>query len=125
MKEKKHKYVEDLLDEYLQLSDEQIEIPLLTEKAQKKFDQHLSPQKDITYKQSEAEDLFKFHNQVRKYEERKKEVGDELAEVENALKDFLLALQGGQISYEKKDDNDKSKNTYLFWIEDEKVKCNR
>lgn len=125
MKEKKHKYLEDLLDEHICLSDEQIEIPLLMEKAQKKFDQHLSPQKEITYKHADAEDLFKFHNQIRKHEERKKEVADELAEIENLLKEFLTSLQGGKISYEKKDDNDKSKNTYLFWLESDQVKCNR
>ena len=125
MKEKKHKYVEDLFDEYIQLSDEQIEIPLFIEKAQKKFDQHLSQEKEITYKSSDAEDLFKYHNQIRKYEERRKEVDEELAEVENTLKEFLTPLQGGKISYEKKDDNDKSKITYLFWLEGEKVQCNR
>lgn len=125
MKEKKHKYIEDLLDQYFQLSDEQIEIPLLIERAKKKFDQHLSPQKDTTYIHSEAGNLFKFHIQVKKYEERKKEVGDELSEVENLIKDFLLTLQGGKISYKKKDDNNKSKNIYLFWMEGDKVKCNR
>lgn len=125
MKEKKQKYAEDLFDEYIRLSDEQIEIPLFIEKAQKKFDQHLSPEKNITYRSVDAEDLFKFHNQIRKYEERRKEVDEELAEAENTLKEFLRSLQGGKISYEKKDDNDKSKITYLFWLEDEKVKCNR
>lgn len=125
MKEKKYKYLEDLFDEYVQLSEEQIEIPLFIEKAQKKFDQHLAPQKDNTYKYSDAEDLFKFHNQLRKYEERTKELSDELAEAENALKEFLTALQGGKIAYERKDDSDKSKNTYLFWLEGDEVKCNR
>lgn len=125
MKEKKHKYLEDLFDEYIQLTDEQIEIPLCIEKAQKKFDQHLSPQKDSTYKYSDAEDLFKYHIQVRKHEERIKEIGDDLAEAENSLKEFLTSLQGGKISYERKDDSDKSKTTYLFWLEGDKVKCNR
>lgn len=125
MKEKKHKYVEDLFDEYIQLSDEQIEIPLFIEKSQKKFDQYLAPEKNITYKSADADNLFKFHNQIRKYEERRKEVEEELAGVENTLKEFLKSLQGGKISYEKRDDNDKSKITYLFWLEDEKVKCNR
>jgi hypothetical protein len=125
MKDKKHKYLEDLFDEHIALTDEEIEIPLLIEKAQKKFDQHLSPQNDNAYKQSEAEDLFKFHNQIRKHEERKKEVGDELLEIENLIKEFLTSLKGGKISYEKKDDSDKSKNTYLFWLEGDKVKCNR
>lgn len=107
------------------MEDEQIEIPLLIERAQKKFDQHLSPQKDNTYNQLEAEDLFKFYSQVRKYEERKKEVDGELIEVENSIKHFLLALHGGKISYDKKDDNNKSKNIYVFWLEGDKVKCNR
>lgn len=114
-----------MLDEYLLLQDEQIEIPVLIERAQKKFDQHLSPEKDNTYKQVEAENLFKFYTQIRKYEERKKEVDDELIEVENSIKHVLLALQGGKISYDKKDDNNKSKNIYLFWVEGDKVKCNR
>jgi len=125
MKEKKHKYLEDLLDEYIQLTDEQIEIPLLIEKAQKKFDQHLSEEKNVTYKSSDADDLFKYHNHVRKYHERKQELTDELAEVENSLKEFLLTLQGGKVSYERKDDNDKSKNTFVFWLEGDKVKSNR
>lgn len=125
MKEKKQKYAEDLIDGYIALSDEQKEIPLFIEKVQKKFDQHLSPEKDITYNSADAEDLFKFHNKITKYEERRKEVDEELAETENTLKEFLRFLQGGKISYEKKDDNDKSKITYLFWLEDEKVKCNR
>lgn len=125
MKEKKHKYLEDLFDEHICLSDEQLEIPLLIEKAQKKFDQLISPQKDTTYKYSDAEDLFKYHNQIRKHEDRKKEVSDELAEVESLLKEFLTSLNRAKISFEKKDDNDRSKNTYLFWLEGDQVKTNR
>ena len=124
MKEKKHKHLDDLFDEYICLLDEQIEIPLLIEKAQKKFDLHLSAERPDTYKSADAQDLFKYHNQIKKYEERKKEAADELAEVENLLKEFLTSLHGGKISYEKSD-NDKSKNTYLFWLEGEQVKCNR
>lgn len=125
MKDKKHKYLEDLFDEYIALTDEQIEIPLFIEKARKKFDQHLSEEKTVTYKSSDAEDLFKYHNQVKKYEERKKEIEDALVESENALKEFLTTLEGGKISYERKDDNDKSKSTYVFWLEGDTVKCNR
>ncbi len=125
MKDKKHKYLEDLFDEYIAMTDEQIEIPVLIEKAQKKFDQHLSEKKTDTYKYSDAEDLFKHHSQIKKYEERKKEIGDELAETESMLKEFLTSLQGGKISYERKDDNDKSKSTYLFWMEGDIVKSNR
>src|SRR3954462_9807738 len=122
MKDKRHKYLEDLLDEHIELTDEQIEIPLLLEKAQRKFDQHLSEEKDFTYKSPEAEHLFKYHNQLRKFEERKKEIGDELVELENSIKEFLAALKGGKVSYERKDD-DKSKNTFVFWLEGEVLKC--
>src|SRR3954451_18921541 len=125
MREKKHKYLEDLLDEYIQLTDEQVEIPILIEKAQKKFDQHLSEDKEATYKSSDAEDLFKHFNQVRKHQERKQELIDEIAEAENSLKEFLLTLQGGKVSYERKDDNDKSKNTFVFSLEGNELKSNR
>lgn len=124
MKEKKHKHLDDLFDEYIYLSDEQIEIPLFIEKAQKKFDLHLSAEKSDTYKSADAQDLFKYHNQIKKHEERKKQAADELAEVESLLKDFLTSLNGAKISYEKSD-HDKSKNTYLFWLEGDQVKCNR
>lgn len=125
MKDKKYKYVEDMIDDYLQLLDEQIEIPLLMEKANKKFSQRLSGQNENVYSPEEAEDLFKFHSQIKKFEERKTDMNEELAEVENSLKEFLTSLKSGKISYEKKDDNDKSKMTYLFWLQDDKVMCNR
>jgi hypothetical protein len=125
MKDKKYKYLEDVIDDYILLSDEQIEIPLLIERAHKKFNQYLSSENDITYTPVQAEYLFKYHSQLKKIEERKKEVGEELSEVEGLLKEFLMALNGGKISYEKKNDNDKSKTTFLFWVEDNKVMCNR
>ena len=106
------------------MQDEQIEIPLLIEKAQKKFSQHLSTDAEAVYKQSEAEDLYKVHNTLKKHEERKNEIGHELEEVEEAIKGFLTSLNGGKVSYERKDD-DKSKITFLFWLEEGKVKCNR
>ncbi len=124
MKDKKHKYLEDLFDEYIQLQDEQIEMPVLIEKAQKKFDQYLSSDPNPVYKHSDAEDLYKVHTVLRKHEERKDEIGKELSEVEETIKSFLISLKGGKVSYEKKDD-DKSKITFLFWLEDDEVKCNR
>ena len=60
----------------------------------------------------------------KKYEQRKAELNDEIAGVEHTLKDFLSFLKGGKITYEKKND-DKSKTTFLFWLEDGKVMCNR
>ena len=125
MKDKKYKYLEDILDEYINLQDELIEIPLLMEKSQKKFDQNLSSDPDPVYKQDDAQDLYKAYLSIRKHEERKNEINEELAEVEGLLKGFLTSLNKGRISYEKKDDNDKSKITFLFWLEDDKIKCNR
>lgn len=122
MKEKKHKYLEDLLDEYIQLLEEQAEIPALIEKYQKKFDQNIAGEKDFTYKTADAEDLFKYHNHVRKYQERKKDIADELNELENLLREFLASLQGGKVVYERRDDSDKSKNNYVFWLEGNVVK---
>ena len=125
MKDKKYKYLEDLLVEYIQLQDEQIEIPLLIEKAQKKFSQYLSTEPNPDYKQSDAEDLYKVHGVLNKLEERKNELVQELAEVEYLLKVFLATLNGGKVSYERKDDNDKSKVTFLFWLQDGQVQSNR
>ncbi len=125
MKDKKFKYIEDMIDDYMQLLDEQIEIPLLIEKAHKKFNQNISAEADIIYTPVQAEYLFKYHSQLKKLEERKNEISEDLSEVESLLKDFLMSLNGGKISYEKKDDNDKSKITFLFWVEDNKVMCNR
>jgi hypothetical protein len=125
MKDKKYKYIEDVIDDYIQLLDEQIEIPLLIEKAQKKFHQNISPENDVIYTPAQAEHLFKYHSQVRKLEERKNEISEELSEVENFIREFISSLNGGKISYEKKDDTDKTKITFLFWVEDNKVMCNR
>ena len=124
MKEKKHKYLEDLFDEYIKLQDEEIEIPVSIEKAEKKFGQYLSSDENVVYKQSDAEDLYKAHNVLKKYEERKSELNEELKEVEELIKSFLTKLNGGKVSYEKKDD-DKAKVTVLFWLEDNQVKCDR
>lgn len=125
MKYKKYKYLEDLFDEYIQLEDEQIEIPILIEKARKKFGQYVSSDPNPVYVQSDAENLYKVYLTHKKLEERKNEIVLKLAEVEDILKSFFTSLNGAKVSYEKKDDNDKSKLTYLFWLEDGVVKCNR
>ena len=125
MKTKKLKHIEDLIDEYIDLLDEQNDIPRLMEKANEKYDQHLSEHNAYVYKAGETDDLFKIFIQIKKHEERKVELNDKIAEVESALKDFLSFLKGGKIAYEKKNDTDKSKTTFLFWLEDGKVMCNR
>jgi hypothetical protein len=124
MKDKKHKYLEDLFDEYIQLHDEQAELPGLVEKAQKKFGQYLSTEPNTVYKQSDAEDLYKVHLLLKKHEERRVELNEELAEVEESIKGFLTILKGGKISYERKDD-DKSKVTFIFSLEGNQVTCTR
>ena len=125
MKTKKLKRVEDLMDEYIDLLDEQIEIPLLIEKANEKYHQHITEHNSNVYKPGETDDMFKIFIQIKKHEERKTQLNDKIAEVESTLKDFLSFLKGGKIAYEKKSDTDKSKATFLFWLEDGKVMCNR
>jgi hypothetical protein len=125
MKTKKVKHVEDILDEYIDLLDEQIELPLLLEKANEKYNQHITEHNSNVYKPGEADDMFRIFLQIKKYEEKKARLNNEIAEVESTLKDFLSFLKGGKIAYEKKSDTDKSKATFLFWLEDGKVMCNR
>ncbi len=124
MKDKKYKNVEDVIENYLILEDEEIEIPLLITKAKEKFESLKLVQGEGILKPSEAEDAFKVFMQLKKHKDRKIELRAELAEAENLLKEFLKFVNENKISYEKKDDN-KNKITYLFWLEDGKVKCNR
>ncbi len=122
---KKLRHLEDVLDDYISLLDEEKELPLLQQKAQDKFKQHLNDNAAIPYKPKESEDLFRSFTQIKKHEERAVELGNEKTEVENILKQFLSYLNGSKISFEKKDDNDKSKSTFLFWLEDDKIISNR
>ncbi len=124
MKDKKYKNVEDVIENYLILEDEEIEIPLLITKAKEKFESLKLVQGEGILKPSESEDAFKVFMQLKKHKDRKIELRAELAEAENLLKEFLKFVNENKISYEKKDDN-KNKITYLFWLEDGKVKCNR
>lgn len=125
MKDKKHKYLEDLFDEYIDLHEEQLQIPMLIEKAQKKFDNHLSQDEENIYKYSEAEDLYRLFQSLKKFEDRRFEIREELSDLEVLIKGFLTVLNGGKISYDRKDEHEKSKVSYLFWLEGEQVKCNR
>ena len=124
MKTKNPKHVESVIDEYIDLLDEQIELPVLLEKANEKYNQHISEPNSYVYKPGETDSMFKIFMRIKKYEQRKAALNDEIAEVEHTLKDFLSFLKGGKIAYEKKND-DKSKTTFLFWLEDGKVMCHR
>ncbi len=125
MKEKKYKYVEDVMEDYLQLIDEQIEIPLTIAQAREK---QISLMDDVTgnvLKKGDAENVFKGFMQLKKTEERKAEIQMELTELEDLLKEFLHYINGNKLSYERKDELDKQKVTYLFWLEEGVIKCNR
>lgn len=124
MRDKKYKYIEDVIEEYIRLTDEQIEIPLQITKAQEKYDIFLKDHENGVLKEEDAQYAFKIYFQLKKYAENKKEVEEELTEVEGILKEFLHTLKGAKISFEKKDDN-KSKMTFLFWLEEEELKSNR
>ena len=125
MKEKTYKKIEDLIEDYLRLTDEKIEIPLAVAAAKEKQISLLDAVNGNVIKKSEAENLFKLYMQIRKSEERQLEILGELGDVEFTLREFLSFIEGNQLAYEKKDDVEKQKITYLFWLEDGVVKCNR
>ena len=125
MKVKKNKHIENALDEYTALLDEQGEILALIEKANEKYSQQVTDNNSYVYKPGETDDLFKIFMQRKKYEQRKAQLETEIAEAESTLKEFLGFLKGGKIAYTKKDDKSKSKITFLFWLEDGKVMSNR
>src|SRR5688572_7717525 len=125
MKVKKNKHIDNVLEEYTTLLDEQAEVLTLIEKANEKYNQHVTDNNSYVYKPGETDDLFKIFMQRKKYEQRKAQLDTEIAEAESALKDFLGFLKGGKIAYTKKDDKSKSKITFLFWLEDDKVMSNR
>lgn len=124
MKDKKFKHVEDLIEEYIVLTEEQIEIPLLLQRAKEKQANFLADHDNTIIKSADAQDGFKIFNQVKKLDEQKAAFESEFAEVEAEFKAFLQSINGNKISYEKKDDN-KNKFTYLFWLENDEIKSNR
>ncbi|HVG11567.1 MAG TPA: hypothetical protein VM843_01130 [Flavisolibacter sp.] len=125
LKEKRYKYVEDVIEDYMRLTDEGLELPLLLAKAEEKYISLQSDWNGNVVKKSDAEDAFKVFTQIRKLEDRRAEIKTEYAEVEQTLKAFLTFLNGQQLGYEKKDEVEKMKITYLFWLEDGQIKCNR
>lgn len=125
LKEKRYKYVEDVIEDYMRLTDEGRELPLLLSKAEEKYISLQGDWNGTIIKKGDAEDAFKVFLQIKKLEERKAEIQAEYAEVQQTLKQFLLFLKGHQLGYEKKDDVEKMKITYLFWVEKGQVKCNR
>jgi hypothetical protein len=81
MKDKRYRYLQNATD-CSQSVHTQIEIPLLIEKAKEKYDDVLRPEKSAAITAYEdAHDDFKFLVRLKKYEERKSEIKQELAEV--------------------------------------------
>lgn len=124
MKDKKFKHIEDLIEDYIVLTEEQIEIPLLLARAKDKQALFLADYQNTTIRSGDAQDGFKIFTQIKKLEEQKAAFELELAEVEAEFKEFLQSVNGNKISYEKKDDN-KNKMTFLFWLENDKIESNR
>lgn len=121
----KFKNVNQLIEEYISILDEQIEIPLAIDKIKEKYKEHLSEHNTAVYKTKETNELFKIFNQIKKHEERQAEIISEFSETESHLKKFLSFINGGKIAYEKRDDDDKSKITFLFWVENDTIMSNR
>jgi seryl-tRNA synthetase len=124
MKDKKYKYLGDLIEEYIDLTNEQKEIPQLIDKARSKYDEFTKENNGTVIDAADAQEVFKSFSQLKKYDERKKEIEEELNDVETQLKEFLHFFTGRKVSYEKKDDN-KIRTTFLFSLQDGTLHCER
>ena len=124
-KDKRYKYLEDVIEDYLYLIDERVELPVSLKKTKDKFRALREETQRNVLDKEEAEDFFKLFNQEKKLDERKKELDTELSEVEAIFKEFLNYVDSQQITFEKKDDIEKTKMTYLFWLENGEIKSNR
>ena len=125
MKEKTYKKADDVIEDYLRLTDERIEIPLALAATKEKQISLLDGVNGNVIKKGDADGLFKLYMQNRKAGERQLEILADLADVEFTLREFLSFIEGNQLAYEKKDDVEKQKITFLFWLEDGVIKCNR
>ena len=65
MKDKKYKYYEDLVEEYLQLSDENLELPQLMEKNKEKLAGLVNEKAGTVLKSGEADDAYKIFLQIK------------------------------------------------------------
>lgn len=122
---KRHKYAEDLLEDYLSLIEEATEINALIKETKENERTLMNEQKDNVLKKRELEDFYRVFNLAKKYEERKSEIQEEIWELETTIKQFLHFTEGRKISLERKDDADKAKHTYVFWLENEQIICNK
>ena len=125
LKEKKYKYIEDVLEEYILLQEEKSQLSLSVEKAKKKQEALLSDIEETVIKTDDAEDLFKAYTQVKKIEEKLAETEEELKEVEDVIRNFLRTIPEHQLAYDRKDDQEKTKITHMFWLEEDVVQTSK
>ena len=69
MKEKKYKHVNEAIEDYLRLTDEELEIPVLVKKAHEKYNIQKEEHNSSTYDPGETEKMFKIYTQMKKFEE--------------------------------------------------------
>jgi hypothetical protein len=124
MKDKKFKNLEDLFEGYSQLLEDETEANSSLEKARKKLAVYLSSEPNPVYKLSEGDDIYKAFLNIQKSENKLQDLKSEKVEFENLLKEFFGTLNGGKISFDKKED-DKVKSTFLFWLEEDQVKSEK
>jgi hypothetical protein len=122
---KKYKHIEDVIEDYIQVQNESLEIPIVLDKLQEKWHKLISakPEHD-NFSTDDAQDLFKIFLQRHKYQEKQEELDAEFAEVQDILKAFLTSING-KIEFERKEDHEKNKVTYLFWLENGQILSNR
>lgn len=122
---KKYKHIEDVIEDYLQLKNELAEIPLVYDKLHEKV-LKLNESRDSsgTFPVDEAQDYYKIFAQQHKVDEREEELKSEFSEVESILKAFLGFISG-KVEYARKEDHEKTKVTYLFWLDDDQIRSNR
>lgn len=125
MKDKKFKYYEDLIEEYVILSDEIFDLPLAMAKQKEKLASLVAGKGGTILKSGEANDAYKIFLQIKKFEARKVELEAELNEVQDLLKEFFNYLQSSKLAFKERDEEEKTKTTYSFWLEDGVVKSDR
>lgn len=124
MKDRRYKNVEDLIEDYQQLLDEQTEIPLSMSRLEEKYNASLLDNSGDTMKTGEAQYGYKILRQIKRFGDRVQKLQSEINEIERYFKGLLISIAGKQLSFEKKEDS-KTKVTYLFWVQDGQLQSKR
>lgn len=124
MKDGKQDKVGNVIEDYLRLFDEKIDLSIAIARAIEASKKKLELKSEML-RGKDVQELFTQHCQINKCKQRQKEVESELDEVETSLKRFLTFLDGKQIVYEKKVKGDKQKAKYILLLREGKVHCNK